>query len=101
MAEAVLDRLLEGGAIAVEAPTGVGKTLAYLVPAVLSGRRVIISTHTKTLQDQVIDKDLPRLAKILELAGVDLVPSDDDAQATLLPREHQARYELMKGRRQH
>lgn len=98
MAEAVLDRLLEGGQIAVEAPTGVGKTLAYLVPAVLSGRRVIISTHTKTLQDQVIDKDLPRLAQILALAGISLVPATDDAQATLIPNDREARYAVMKGR---
>jgi ATP-dependent DNA helicase DinG len=101
MAEAVLDRLLEGGAIAVEAPTGVGKTLAYLVPAVLSGRKVVISTHTKTLQDQVIDKDLPRLAKILELAGVKLVPANDEQQSTFdfeASAANEVRYALMKGR---
>ena len=49
----------------VEAGTGTGKTIAYLVPAILSGRRVIISTGTRTLQDQIASLDLPRLAKIL------------------------------------
>jgi ATP-dependent DNA helicase DinG len=44
-----------------EAGTGTGKTLAYLVPAVLSGRRVIVSTATKTLQEQLWEKDLPLL----------------------------------------
>ena len=46
-------------ALLIEAPTGVGKTFAYLVPALLSERRVLISTGTKTLQDQLFDKDLP------------------------------------------
>lgn len=49
----------------VEAGTGTGKTLAYLVPAILSGRKVVISTGTKTLQDQIARLDLPRLRKIL------------------------------------
>ncbi len=47
----------------VEAGTGTGKTLAYLIPALLSGRRVVVSTATKTLQDQILDKDLPLLRK--------------------------------------
>lgn len=47
----------------VEAGTGTGKTLAYLIPALLSGRRVVVSTATKTLQDQILDKDLPLLAR--------------------------------------
>jgi ATP-dependent DNA helicase DinG len=49
----------------VEAGTGTGKTLAYLVPAILSGRRVVISTGTRTLQDQIARVDLPRLAQVL------------------------------------
>lgn len=49
----------------VEAGTGTGKTIAYLVPAILSGRRVIVSTGTRTLQDQIASLDLPRLSKIL------------------------------------
>ena len=52
----------------VEAGTGTGKTLAYLLPAVLSGLRVVISTATKTLQEQVLDKDLPLLR---EASGID------------------------------
>ena len=43
----------------VEAETGIGKTLAYLVPALLSGRRVVISTATITLQDQILKKEIP------------------------------------------
>ena len=97
MAEAILGRLNDGGAIVVEAPTGVGKTLAYLVPAVLSGRQVIISTHTKTLQDQIVDKDLPLLARLLTEVGIDLVRSSaDDSPGAFSPNE--VRYALMKGR---
>jgi hypothetical protein len=54
-----------GGTLIAEAGTGTGKTLAYLVPAVLSGRRVLISTGTRTLQDQVFYKDVPALARAL------------------------------------
>jgi len=54
------------GRLVVEAETGIGKTLAYLIPAVLSGRRVVISTATLTLQDQIIDKDLPLIEKVLD-----------------------------------
>ncbi|HOM22032.1 MAG TPA: ATP-dependent DNA helicase, partial [Ottowia sp.] len=49
------------------AATGVGKTFAYLVPALLSGERVLLSTATKTLQDQLFGRDLPRLARALGL----------------------------------
>ncbi|MEO8212446.1 MAG: ATP-dependent DNA helicase [Myxococcales bacterium] len=49
----------------VEAGTGTGKTLAYLVPAILSGRKVVISTATKNLQDQIARVDLPRLAAVM------------------------------------
>ena len=59
MAEAVETALASSGALVVEAGTGIGKTLAYLVPALLSGERVIISTGTKTLQDQLFFRDLP------------------------------------------
>jgi ATP-dependent DNA helicase DinG len=48
-----------------EAGTGTGKTLAYLVPAILSGRRVVVSTGTRTLQDQIAAVDLPRLQRVL------------------------------------
>ncbi|HZY18671.1 MAG TPA: ATP-dependent DNA helicase [Ramlibacter sp.] len=67
MAMAVAHTIEEGGALVVEAGTGVGKTFAYLVPALLSGERVLLSTATKTLQDQLFGRDLPRLAQSLGL----------------------------------
>src|SRR6266542_4042387 len=68
MAHAV-ERALSGrGYLVAEAGTGTGKTLAYLAPAVLSGRRVIISTATKTLQEQIWHKDLPLLRDACGLA---------------------------------
>ncbi|TAK19280.1 MAG: ATP-dependent DNA helicase, partial [Acidobacteria bacterium] len=65
MAEAVAATFERGGTLMTEAGTGTGKTLAYLVPAVLAGRRVLISTGTRTLQDQIFYKDLPALAQAL------------------------------------
>jgi ATP-dependent DNA helicase DinG len=61
MARAVERALDRDGVLLVEAGTGTGKTLAYLVPAILSGRKVVISTGTKTLQDQIMLRDLPLL----------------------------------------
>jgi ATP-dependent DNA helicase DinG len=65
MAQAVARTLSDGGQLAVEAGTGTGKSLAYLAPAALfaarNGRKVGVAPHTKTLQDQLIEKDLPRL----------------------------------------
>jgi len=61
MALAVERTLREGGSLMVEAGTGIGKTLAYLVPAIRSGRRVIVSTGTRNLQDQIFKHDLPLL----------------------------------------
>jgi ATP-dependent DNA helicase DinG len=66
MASAVEDLLVGGGSMVIEAGTGIGKTLAYLVPAVLSGERVIISTGTKTLQDQLFFRDLPLVKEALD-----------------------------------
>ncbi|RLB57061.1 MAG: ATP-dependent DNA helicase [Deltaproteobacteria bacterium] len=65
MAEAVQRTLEDDGVLIVEAGTGTGKTLAYLVPALLSGRKVVISTGTKTLQDQIMESDLPVLEEHL------------------------------------
>ncbi|MFO1510504.1 MAG: ATP-dependent DNA helicase [Steroidobacteraceae bacterium] len=62
MAARVADAIAERRPLLVEAGTGTGKTFAYLVPALLSGRRVIISTGTRTLQDQLFAKDLPLVA---------------------------------------
>jgi ATP-dependent DNA helicase DinG len=67
MAVAVARTIEQGGALVVEAGTGVGKTFSYLVPALLSGERVLLSTATKTLQDQLFGRDLPRLAEALGL----------------------------------
>jgi ATP-dependent DNA helicase DinG len=67
MALAVARTIEEGGALVVEAGTGVGKTFSYLVPALLSGERVLLSTATKTLQDQLFGRDLPRLVQALGL----------------------------------
>ncbi len=68
MAEAVEQSLTSGDSLVVEAGTGIGKTLAYLVPALLSGERVIISTGTKTLQDQLFFRDLPLVREALGLS---------------------------------
>ena len=65
MAEAVADALEQGGTLVAEAGTGTGKTFAYLVPALLSGRKVIISTGTRNLQDQLFLRDLPRLREAM------------------------------------
>lgn len=65
MARAVARTIQEGGCLVVEAGTGVGKTFSYLVPALLSGERVLLSTATKTLQDQLFGRDLPRLVEAL------------------------------------
>jgi len=65
MAEAVEKALADRKHLVVEAGTGTGKTLAYLVPAILSGKRVVISTGTKNLQEQLFFKDIPFLEKHL------------------------------------
>ncbi len=65
MAEAVAGTLQDGGVLLVEAGTGTGKTLAYLAPAILSGYRVLISTGTKNLQEQIYFKDLAVLREAL------------------------------------
>lgn len=61
MAEAVADAIESGRHLVVQAGTGTGKTLAYLVPAVVTGARVVVATATKALQDQLAGKDLPFL----------------------------------------
>jgi len=65
MASAVAQAIDDRSALVVEAGTGVGKTYAYLVPALLSGARTLLSTATKTLQDQLFLRDLPRLRDAL------------------------------------
>ncbi len=63
MAELVQDAFENHHHVVVEAGTGTGKTLAYLLPAICSGRRVVISTATKSLQEQLYQKDIPFLQK--------------------------------------
>ncbi len=65
MAAAVADTLAHGGVLLAEAGTGTGKTLAYLVPAILSRQRVLVSTGTKNLQEQIYFKDIPVLRDAL------------------------------------
>jgi len=70
MARAVHDALAKDGHLFVEAGTGTGKTLAYLVPAILSGRKVVVSTATHALQEQIFTKDLPLVREVLADHGV-------------------------------
>jgi ATP-dependent DNA helicase DinG len=72
MAEAVADAIESGRHLVVQAGTGTGKTLAYLVPAILSGKRAVVATATKALQDQLATKDLPFVADQLAAQGIDL-----------------------------
>jgi ATP-dependent DNA helicase DinG len=65
MAAAIQDAIGRNGVLIAEAGTGTGKTFAYLVPALLSGGKVIVSTGTKTLQDQLFDRDLPAVRAAL------------------------------------
>src|SRR5687767_3985246 len=67
MADRVTRALDNRSALVIEAGTGTGKTFAYLVPALLSGRRVLISTGTRTLQDQLFNKDLPQVAAAIDV----------------------------------
>lgn len=65
MAEAVERAILDGETLLAEAGTGTGKTLAYLVPALLHGAKTVVATGTKTLQEQLFFKDIPLLASAL------------------------------------
>ena len=67
LAEQVALAIEQRGTLVAEAGTGVGKTFAYLVPLLLSGRRALVSTATKNLQDQLFLRDLPRLCEALQL----------------------------------
>ncbi len=67
MAEAIAQAIASRGQLLAEAGTGTGKTFAYLVPALLSGGKVIVSTGTKTLQDQLFQRDLPLIRDALRV----------------------------------
>jgi ATP-dependent DNA helicase DinG len=66
MAERIAAALAENRVLVAEAGTGTGKTYAYLVPALLSGGKVIVSTGTKNLQDQLFSRDIPTIRKVLK-----------------------------------
>ncbi|MEN8260372.1 MAG: ATP-dependent DNA helicase [Pseudomonadota bacterium] len=66
MAEAIIHAMADKKHLITEAGTGTGKTFAYLIPAILSGKKTVISTGTKNLQDQLFNKDLPLLRRALE-----------------------------------
>lgn len=68
LANAVDAAIRSGGVLIAEAGTGTGKTFAYLVPALLSGAKVIVSTGTKTLQDQLFERDIPTVRRALDVA---------------------------------
>jgi ATP-dependent DNA helicase DinG len=65
LAQAVAEAMDGRDSLVAEAGTGTGKTYAYLVPALLSGQRVIVSTGTRALQDQLYHRDLPRVRQAL------------------------------------
>jgi ATP-dependent DNA helicase DinG len=67
MALAVERTMRQDRVLLCEAGTGTGKTLAYLVPAILSGKKVVVSTATRALQEQIFEKDLPLIARVLGL----------------------------------
>ena len=84
MLRAVTNALSYGNHLMVEAGTGVGKSFAYLVPAALfalqNNTRVVVSTNTINLQDQLIQRDLPNLCQALNLDFFDLVLLAPDLQ---------------------
>lgn len=67
MAGRIADAIHRHSVLVAEAGTGTGKTFAYLVPALLAGGKVILSTGTKTLQDQLYQRDLPTVRNALKL----------------------------------
>lgn len=69
MAQAVTEAVKKGGELVVEAGTGTGKTYAYLAPALRAKKKVIVSTGSKALQDQLYNRDLPTIARALKFSG--------------------------------
>ena len=99
MAAAVATILDDGGVLLAEAGTGTGKTMAYLVPAILSGHRVLVSTGTKNLQEQIFAKDVPVLREAL---GVPFTATCMKGRANYLCLHRLAEYrsrQEVKGRR--
>jgi ATP-dependent DNA helicase DinG len=92
MAEAVADALATRRPLLVEAGTGTGKTLAYLVPAILSGMKVVVSTGTKNLQEQIFKKDIPLLqAELPVVFGAATMKGISNYLCLRKFREHRAR----------
>ncbi len=94
LAARVADTFENGGILIAEAGTGTGKTLAYLVPAVLSGRRVLVSTGTRNLQDQIFYKDIPALTRAL---GVELRAAYMKGRTNYLCRHRYDRLQEVRG----
>ncbi|HEV8313560.1 MAG TPA: ATP-dependent DNA helicase [Burkholderiaceae bacterium] len=94
LALAVARAIDERSALVAEAGTGVGKTFAYLVPTLLSGKRALVSTATKSLQDQLFLRDLPRLRDALKLP-VSLALLKGRGSYLCLHRLEQARNDAM------
>ena len=115
MAEAVAEAIENEDKLVVEAGTGTGKTFAYLLPALLSGRRTIISTGTKALQDQLYRRDLPLVgqavgrpittamlkgrANYLCLERLDTAAAGDPQVSADLKRVHEWRHRTISGDR--
>ncbi|HET7268572.1 MAG TPA: ATP-dependent DNA helicase [Oleiagrimonas sp.] len=100
MAREVAQAIDEGATLVAEAGTGTGKTFAYLVPALLSGKRVLVSTGTKTLQDQLFFRDLPRVREVLG-ARLKVSLLKGRANYLCLHRLDQAVHGALPGRRKH
>ena len=100
MAQAILEAIEAGGTLVVEAGTGTGKTFAYLVPALLAGGKVIVSTGTKTLQNQLYDRDLPAVREALAAGSVPALLKGR-ANYVCLYRLERARGEPLPGREDH
>ena len=94
MAYAVTKCLQENNATVIEAGTGTGKTLSYLVPAMLSGMKIIISTGTKNLQEQIFNRDLPLVRKSLGVPMKAVMLKGRANYVCLYRVEHVAPYQL-------
>lgn len=94
LAESIANAIENNTALVAEAGTGIGKTFAYLLPALLSGRRVLISTGTKTLQDQLYNRDLPA---VLAATGIGVKTALLKGRSNYVCHHHLAR-NLAEGR---
>src|SRR5947209_12142891 len=101
MAEAVAQALEHGRHAIVEGGTGVGKSLAYLIPAIYSGKRVIVSTANKALQDQLIAKDIPFLQHALPREVTAALVKGRGNYLCLDRLDEEDRFQTMAGLRRH